>query len=185
MPYETTGGGTTVLVPNAQVHDLRMEMAGQGLPHGGGVGFEIFDRSTIGMSEFVQKLNYRRALQGELARTIAQMPEVERARVHLAMPERRLFSNEQDRARASVVVSLRSSQMLGKSQVQGIIHLVSSSVEGLQARDVTVVDGHGNSCPMHPPTIPPALPGHKWNISEPSKRTSRPGFNPCWNGSSG
>ncbi|HEX2055452.1 MAG TPA: flagellar basal-body MS-ring/collar protein FliF [Nitrospiraceae bacterium] len=143
VPYEMSGGGTTVLVPSAQVHDLRLELAGQGLPHGGGVGFEIFDRSTLGMSEFVQKLNYRRALQGELARTIAQMPEVERARVHLALPERRLFATEQDRARASVVLSLRGGQMLGKAQIQGIVHLVSSSVEGLQARDVTVVDGHG------------------------------------------
>jgi len=144
VPYETTNGGTTILVPNAQVHDLRLEMAGQGLPHGGGVGYEIFDRTTMGMSDFVQKLNYRRALQGELARTITQMPEVERARVHLAIPERRLFATEQDRARASVVVSLRANQMLSKAQIQGVVHLVSSSVEGLQARDVTVVDGHGN-----------------------------------------
>jgi len=83
-------------------------------------------------------------LQGELARTITQMPEVERARVHLAIPERRLFATEQDRARASVVVSLRASQTLSKAQIQGVVHLVSSSVEGLQARDVTVVDGHGN-----------------------------------------
>ncbi|MBA5870782.1 MAG: flagellar M-ring protein FliF [Nitrospira sp. CR2.1] len=144
VPYETTNGGTTILVPNAQVHDLRLEMAGQGLPHGGGVGYEIFDRTTMGMSDFVQKLNYRRALQGELARTITQMPEVERARVHLAIPERRLFATEQDRARASVVVSLRANHMLSKAQIQGVVHLVSSSVEGLQARDVTVVDGHGN-----------------------------------------
>lgn len=144
VPYETANGGTTVLVPSAQVHDLRLEMAGQGLPHGGGVGYEIFDRTTMGMSDFVQKLNYRRALQGELARTIAQMPEVERARVHLAIPERRLFATEQDRARASVVVSLRASQTLSKAQIQGVVHLVSSSVEGLQSRDVTVVDGHGN-----------------------------------------
>ena len=144
VPYETANGGTTVLVPSAQVHDLRLEMAGQGLPHGGGVGYEIFDRTTMGMSDFVQKLNYRRALQGELARTITQMPEVERARVHLAIPERRLFATEQDRARASVVVSLRASQTLSKAQIQGVVHLVSSSVEGLQARDVTVVDGHGN-----------------------------------------
>ena len=144
VPYETANGGTTVLVPSAQVHDLRLELAGQGLPHGGGVGYEIFDRTTMGMSDFVQKLNYRRALQGELARTIAQMPEVERARVHLAIPERRLFATEQDRARASVVVSLRASQTLSKAQIQGVVHLVSSSVEGLQSRDVTVVDGHGN-----------------------------------------
>lgn len=144
VPYETTGGGATVLVPSAQVHDLRLQLATQGLPHGGGVGYEIFDRTSIGMSEFVQKLNYRRALQGELARTIAQMPEVERARVHLAIPERRLFANEQDKARASVIVSLRNGQLLTKAQVQGVIHLVASSVEGLQARDVTVVDGHGH-----------------------------------------
>ncbi|MCP9446231.1 MAG: flagellar M-ring protein FliF [Nitrospira sp.] len=143
VPYETAGGGTTVLVPSSQVHELRLQLATQGLPHGGGVGYEIFDRTSIGMSEFVQKLNYRRALQGELARTIAQMPEVERARVHLAIPERRLFANEQDRARASVVLSLRNGYMLSKAQVQGVVHLVSSSVEGLQARDVTVVDGHG------------------------------------------
>jgi len=144
VPYETAGGGATVLVPSAQVHDLRLQLATQGLPHGGGVGYEIFDRTSIGMSEFVQKLNFRRALQGELARTIAQMPEVERARVHLAIPERRLFANEQDKARASVIVSLRNGHTLAKAQVQGVIHLVSSSVEGLQARDVTVVDGHGH-----------------------------------------
>ena len=108
------------------------------------MGFEIFDRTSIGMSDFVQKLNYRRALQGELARTIAQMPEIERARVHLATPERRLFSNdENNRSRASVVVSLRNGQALAKTQVNGIVHLVSSSVEGLQVKDVTVVDGHG------------------------------------------
>ena len=144
VPYETTGGGNTVLVPSAQVHELRLQLATQGLPHGGGVGFEIFDRTSIGMSDFVQKLNYRRALQGELARTIAQMPEIERARVHLATPERRLFSNdENNRSRASVVLSLRNGQTLAKTQVNGIVHLVSSSVEGLQVKDVTVVDGHG------------------------------------------
>lgn len=143
-PYDTTGGGATILVPTAQVHDLRLTLASQGIPKGGGVGYEIFDRTNIGMSEFVQKLNYRRALQGELARTIAQMPEVERARVHLAIPERRLFAAEQERPRASVVVSLRNAQTLSKGQVQGIVHLVASSVEGLQARDITVVDGHGH-----------------------------------------
>lgn len=143
VPYEVGAGGTTILVPRAQVHDLRLKLAGEGLPIGGGVGFEIFDRSSIGMSDFVQKLNYRRALQGELARTIVQMSEVERARVHLAVPERRLFSREQERPRASVVLSLKGAAGLGQSQVQGIVHLVASSVEGLKATDVTVVDGHG------------------------------------------
>jgi flagellar M-ring protein FliF len=143
VPYELGASGASILVPSAQVHDLRLQMAGQGLPHGGGVGFEIFDRSTLGMSEFVQKLNYRRALQGELARTIAQMPDVARARVHLAVPERRLFSAEHDRPRASVVLSLRGSNALSRGQIQGIVHLVASSVEGLQPRDVTIVDGNG------------------------------------------
>lgn len=143
VSYEVGAGGSSILVPSVQVHDLRLQMAGQGLPHGGGVGFEIFDRSTLGMSEFVQKLNYRRALQGELARTIAQMPDVGRARVHLAVPERRLFSTDHDRPRASVVLSLRGSNGLSRGQIQGIVHLVASSVEGLQTRDVTVVDGNG------------------------------------------
>lgn len=143
VPYEVGAGGASILVPSAQVHDLRLQLAGQGLPHGGGVGFELFDRTTVGMSEFVQKLNYRRALQGELARTISQMPEVERARVHLAVPERRLFSAEQDKTRASVVLSLRRGGALSKTQVQGIVHLVASSVEGLQPQNVTIVDGHG------------------------------------------
>lgn len=143
VPYELGAGGTSILVPSAQVHDLRLRLAGQGLPHGGGLGFEIFDRSSLGVSEFVQKVNYRRALQGELARTIAQMPEVERARVHLSMPERRLFNANQERSRASVVLSLRGGQSLGKAQIQGIVHLVASSVEGLQPQDVTIVDGHG------------------------------------------
>lgn len=143
VPYEVGLGGTSILVPSTQVHDLRLQLAGQGLPHGGGVGFEIFDRSSLGMSEFVQKLNYRRALQGELARTIAQMPDVARARVHLAVPERRLFATDHDRPRASVVLSLRNSNPLSRTQIQGIVHLVASSVEGLQTRDVTVVDGSG------------------------------------------
>lgn len=143
VPYELSGGGTAVLVPGEQVHDLRLQLAGQGLPHGGGFGFEIFDRTNLGMSDFVQKVNYRRALQGELARTIAQMPEVERARVHISIPERRLFSHDQDKTRASVVLGLKGGQSLGKTQVQGIVRLVANSVEGLQSQDVTVVDGHG------------------------------------------
>lgn len=143
VPYELASGGTAILVPGEQVHDLRLQLAGQGLPHGGGFGFEIFDRTSLGVSDFVQKVNYRRALQGELARTIAQMPEVERARVHLSIPERRLFSADQDRPRASVVLALKGGQALGKTQVQGIVRLVANSVEGLQAHDVTVVDGHG------------------------------------------
>ena len=159
VPYEIGASGTAILVPRAHVHDVRLQLAGQGLPHGGGVGFEIFDRTTLGMSEFVQKLNYRRALQGELARTIAQMPEVARARVHLAVPERRLFSTEQDRAHASVVLSLKGAGGLSGGQIEGIVHLVASSVEGLQPRDVTVVDGHGRLLSKTPEDGPTQLTG--------------------------
>jgi flagellar M-ring protein FliF len=143
IPYSVEGNGTTLLVPSDKVHELRLQLASQSLPQGGGVGFEIFDRTTVGMTDFVQKLNYRRALQGELGRTIAQLSEVERARVHLVVPERSLFADQRERPRASVVLTLRRGKMLSSGQIQGIAHLVASSVEGLQPQEVTVVDSHG------------------------------------------
>ena len=143
ISYSVEGNGATVMVPSDKVHELRMQLASQSLPQGGGVGFEIFDRTTVGMTDFVQKLNYRRALQGELARTIGQLAEVERARVHLVVPERTLFADQRERPRASVVLTLRGGKTLGAGQIQGIAHLVASSVEGLQPQEVTVVDSHG------------------------------------------
>lgn len=143
IPYELSADGTAVSVPAEKVHELRLQMASQGLPQGGGVGFEIFDRNSFGTTEFVQKLNYRRALQGELGRTIGQLAEVSKARVHLVVPERTLFSERQEPSRASVVVTLRAGKRLSEGQIQGIIHLVSSSVEGLSPQTVTVVDNHG------------------------------------------
>jgi flagellar M-ring protein FliF len=143
IPYSIAGNGGTILVPSDKVHELRLLMATQSLPQGGGVGFEIFDRTSVGLTDFVQKLNYRRALQGELARTVAQVAEVERARVHLAIPERSLFADRRERPRASVIVTLRKGKTLSAGQVQGISHLVASSVEGLQPHEVTVVDSSG------------------------------------------
>ena len=143
IPYSVEGTGGTILVPADKVHEVRLQLASQSLPQGGGVGFEIFDRTTVGMTDFVQKLNYRRALQGELARTIMQVAEVERARVHLVVPERSLFSEQREHPRASVVVTLRRGKNLTGGQIQGIVHLVASSVEGLQPQEVTVVDSHG------------------------------------------
>ena len=143
IPYTLEGNGATIMVPSDKVHELRMQLASQSLPQGGGVGFEIFDRTTVGMTDFVQKLNYRRALQGELARTIGQLAEVERARVHLVVPERSLFADQRERSRASVVLTLRGGKTLAPGQIQGIAHLVASSVEGLQPQEVTVVDSHG------------------------------------------
>jgi len=143
IPYKIEGNGTIILVPAKEVYEQRLQLAGEGLPQGGGVGFEIFDRTNLGMTEFVQKLNYQRALQGELIRTINQMAEVEQARVHIAMPEKSLFVNRDRPATASVVLKLRSGRLLRKEQVRAITRLVASSVEGLRPEEVTVVDTQG------------------------------------------
>lgn len=143
VPYEIQNGNA-VLVPQEKVHELRLLLAGEGIPSGGGVGFEIFDRTSIGMTDFVQKLNYTRALQGELARTISQLSEVEQARVHLVVPEKTLFSEKKESARASVVLKIRGGRTLSQNQIYGIVHLVASSVEGLSAQNISVVDTHGN-----------------------------------------
>ena len=143
VPYEIRDGGS-IMVPQDRVHELRLMLAGQGLPTGGGVGFEIFDRTQLGMTDFVQKLNYRRAMQGELARTISELTEVEHARVHLVVPEKALFSDKKEQAGASVVLKLRGGRSLSQNQVQGIVHLVAGSVEGLNPQNVTIVDTSGN-----------------------------------------
>jgi flagellar M-ring protein FliF len=144
VPYRAEAGG--ILVPASKVYDVRLQLASQGLPQGGGIGFEIFDKTSFGTTEFVQKLNYKRALQGELARTIMAMGPVEQCRVHLAIPERSLFvrEGEDNRATSSVLVKLRTGRSLSPNQVEGIVHLVASSVEGLDSKDVTVVDTKGN-----------------------------------------
>jgi flagellar M-ring protein FliF len=142
IPYTTTGGG--IMVPSDKVYEVRLQLASQGLPQGGGVGFELFDKTSFTMSDFVQKLNYRRALQGELSRTIRSLAEVEECRVHLAIPEKTLFMQKDEKPKASVLLKLRPGRRLSQSQVQGIVHLVSSSIEGLDANDVTVVNNDGD-----------------------------------------
>ena len=104
---------------------------------------EIFDKQSFALTDFVQKVNYTRALQGELARTIASLDPVENARVHLALPEKRLFKNQQKKATASIILTLSKGENLKKDQVQGIIHLVSGAVEGLAGDEVTVINSHG------------------------------------------
>lgn len=141
IPYRTSDGG--IMVPSDKVHELRLQLATQGLPQGGGVGFEVFDKTNFAMTDFVQKLNYRRALQGELSRTIRALSEVEQCRVHISVPERSLFARDDDRPKASVLLKLRQGRRLSEGQVQGIVHLVASSVEGLDPKDVTVVDSKG------------------------------------------
>lgn len=143
IPYKIESDGKAILVPSDKVYDLRLSMASDGLPQGGGVGFEIFDRKNFGMTEFVQKLNYQRALQGELSRTISQLVGVDQARVHLALPEKSLFKDNEKPPTASVVLKMKSARTLRESEVQGIVHLVSSSVEGMDPEKVTVLDSRG------------------------------------------
>jgi flagellar M-ring protein FliF len=143
IPYQIESDGKAILVPSDKVYDLRLSMASDGLPQGGGVGFEIFDRKNFGMTEFVQKLNYQRALQGELSRTISQLTGVEQARVHLAIPEKSLFMDDEKHPTASVVLKMKSARALRESEVQGIVHLVASSIEGMDPEKVTVLDSRG------------------------------------------
>jgi flagellar M-ring protein FliF len=143
VPHEVTAGGSAVLVPSNQVYKLRMDLATKGIPTGDGVGFEIFDKGQFGLSDFVQRTNYMRALQGELARTIVQLQGVRSARVMIVQPENRLLLTEQGvKPTASVFVDIGNSRF-ESDQVDSIRHLVANAVQGLDPNQVTVVDNHG------------------------------------------
>ena len=143
IEYELQNQGKTILVDKEQVYDTRLTLASEGLPESSIVGYEIFDKTNLGMSEFVQKLNYRRALEGELARTISSLDEVKKARVHLVIPEKALFEKDQEEPTASVSLWLKSGQSISKVSIEGIQNLVASSVEGMLTDNVTVVDHRG------------------------------------------
>ncbi len=143
VPYRTEGGGA-ILVPADQVYDLRFRLAGQGLPRGGAVGFELMDTAKLGMTQFQEQVAYQRALEGELARTIQSLGPVDTARVHLAIPKPSVFVRDQQKPSASVMVSLFAGRTLDPAQVNAIVHLVSSSVPSLSPASVTVVDQAGN-----------------------------------------
>ena len=149
IPYQISSNGGAILVPKEIVYETRMEFASQGLPQGGGVGFEIFDNSKLGMTEFVQNVNYQRAIQGEISRTINRFEEVESSRVHIVMPPKSLFVENEEAARASVVIKFRSRKTLNADQIQGIVHLISSSVSGLKPENITIVDSLGNQISSH------------------------------------
>jgi flagellar M-ring protein FliF len=147
ITYDVSDGGRSVLVPAAQVYTVRMGLASQGIPtmSDGGVGFELFDKPTFGMSDFMQRANYYRALQGELARTIRQLDEVANARVLIVVPEEKLFGQDHQQAKASVFVQLQPGRSLGDEQVRAIQFLVANGVEGLQPEHVAVIDGTGRA----------------------------------------
>lgn len=143
VPYKLENNGRSVTVPKEQLYEVRMQMARLGLPQSGGQGYEIFDKLNLGMTDFVQNLNYRRALEGELSRTIESLHEVEHARVHVTIPKPSLFTEKKEEATASVILKLKPGEEIDDRQVRGITHLVASSVEGLKARQVSVLDIHG------------------------------------------
>jgi len=143
IPYQISSNGSSILIPSERIYETRLELASQGIPQGSGVGFEIFDNTKLGMTEFVQNVNYQRAIQGELSRTINGFSEIESSRVHIVMPSKSLFIEEEEPATASVVLKVRSGRRLNEEKIQGIVHLVSSSVSGLSPENVTIVDNYG------------------------------------------
>lgn len=143
VPYRIDAPGGAILVPEGQVHEVRMKLAQQGLPKGGSVGFELLDKEKFGISQFSEQVNYQRALEGELARTIENLGPIRSARVHLATPKQTMFVREQKQPTASVTVNLIQGRTLDEGQVIAITHLISSAVTGLTAENVTIVDQRG------------------------------------------
>ncbi len=144
VPYKITNGGGSILVPVEMVHGLRLKFASDGLPKAGGVGFEVMENQKIGTSQFLEQVNFQRALEGELGRTIQSMDAIEHARVHLAMSKASVFVRDQQKPTASVLLTLFHGRSLDRRQVDAIVHLVASSVPGLTAANVTVVDQNGD-----------------------------------------
>lgn len=144
VPYKIADGGGAILVPSPQVHDLRLKLAAQGLPRGGNIGFELMENQKLGISQFLEQVNFQRALEGELARTIQALATVQNARVHLALPKASVFLRDQQKPTASVLLNLQPGRSLEPQQVSAIVHLVASSVPELPVANVTIVDQNGN-----------------------------------------
>ena len=144
IPYKFADGGTAILVPADQVHDVRLKLASQGLPKGGNVGFELMENQKLGVSQFLEQVNFQRALEGELARSIQSLGAVQAARVHLALPKASVFVRDQQKPTASVLLNLHPGRSMDPQQVSAIVHLVASSVPDLPTKNVTVVDQNGN-----------------------------------------
>lgn len=144
VPYRFADNGSAILVPEDKVYDLRLRLAQQGLPRGGAVGFELLDNEKFGISQFSEQINYQRALEGELARTIETLGPVKSARIHLAMPKPSLFVREQKSPSASVTLNLEPGRALDDGQINAIVHIVSSAVAGMPPGNVTIVDQAGH-----------------------------------------
>jgi len=143
IPYRFSEGGQAILVPSDKVHSLRLQLAEQGLPKGGTVGFELMDNQAFGVSQFTEQLNFQRGLEGELARSMESLGPVAKARIHLAMAKPSVFVKQRVPAKASVVLNLHPGRTLSEAQVNAIVHMVASSVPDLAAENVSVVDQRG------------------------------------------
>lgn len=152
VPYRLEGDGTAIEVPEEKARELRLELASAGMPRGGAVGFESFDKMRLGATEFEQRILYRRALEGELSRTIGTVGAVQTARVHLVLPEKSVFVTKNEPSSASVVLKLRGGRALGPAEVNGIVHLVATSVAGLSPDRVAIVTTEGQT--LHKPRQP-------------------------------
>lgn len=144
VPYKISEGGNVIMAPADQVHEVRLKLATQGLPQGGGVGFELMETQKLGISQFLEQVNFQRALEGEMARSIQSIGAVKSARIHLALHKPSVFVRNKPKPTASVLLNLHAGRAMDRSQVNAIVHLVASSVPNLLAGNVTVVDQHGN-----------------------------------------
>lgn len=144
VPYKFAEGGGAILVPADKVHEIRLKLAAEGLPKGGSVGFELMENQKLGVSQFLEQVNFQRALEGELARSIQSVGAVQSARVHLALPKASVFVRDQQKPTASVLLNLHAGRFLDQQQVSAIVHLVASSVPELSPKNVTIVDQAGN-----------------------------------------
>jgi flagellar M-ring protein FliF len=148
VPYRFAEGGGAILVPGNQVHDARLRLASQGLPKGGTVGYELMESQRFGVTQFQERLNFQRGLEGELARSIQSLAAVQSARVHLALPAQSGFLRDQQKPSASVLLQLHPGRLLDRSQIAGIVHLVASSVPELPLKQVSVIDQNGSLLSM-------------------------------------
>ena len=144
VAYRLTNNGTTVAVPEDRVAELRLEMAGAGLPKSGRLGFELFDKTNFGITEFAEHVNYRRALEGELERSVMSVAEIELARVHISLPQESVFLEARQPAKASVMIKIRRGAALPETAIPAVTNLVASAVEGLAPENVSVLDMRGN-----------------------------------------
>ncbi|MFP3588247.1 flagellar basal-body MS-ring/collar protein FliF [Paraburkholderia sp. SIMBA_055] len=144
IPYKFSEAGGAILVPSEQVHEMRLRLASQGLPKSGSVGFELMDNQKFGISQFAEQINYQRALEGELERTIESVSSVKSARVHLAIPKPSVFVRDKEAPSASVLVNLYPGRALDEGQVLAITHMVSSAVPEMPVKGVTILDQDGN-----------------------------------------